>query len=86
MAETGKERDRKKHASARRDVRKAVRPANDAWFQRKALEAERGRHSGKLVWSCIRDIQRGRRGLVPVRSAMVKDDDGNVCTTLEAQG
>ena len=83
---TWKERDRKKHASACRDVRKAVSSAKDAWFQRKALEAERGRHSGKLVWSCIRDIQRGRRGLVPVRSAMVKDDDGKVCNTLEAQG
>ena len=27
------------------------------------LEADRRGHSGKLVWSCIRAIQQGRRGL-----------------------
>ena len=75
---TGKERDRKKFASAHRETRRAVRRAKDAWFLRKETEAERGRHSGKLVWSCIRDIQRGRRGMAPVRSAMVRDEDGNV--------
>ena len=31
------------------------------------------------------DIQRGRRGLVPVRSAVVQDENGNSCTTTEAQ-
>ena len=62
-----------------------MRTAKDAWFQCKALEAERGRNGGKLVWHCIRDIQRGRRGLVPVRAAVVKDEDGNACTTAEAQ-
>ena len=77
------ERDRKKHARVRRLARKAIRDAKNAWFQHKALEAERGRHGG---WRCIRDIQRGRRGLVPVKSAAVKDENGNVCTTLEAQG
>ena len=76
------ERDRKKYADARRVARQAVRVA---WFLRKSLEAERGRHGGKLVWRCIRDIQRGRRGLIPARSAMVKDEDGNPCTTNEAQ-
>ena len=30
------------------------------------MEAERGRHGGKVVWHCIRDIQCGRRGLVPI--------------------
>ena len=82
---TGKERDRKKHAHALRETRKAVRVVKDAWFQQKPLEAERGRHSGKLVWRCIRAIQRGRCGLVPVRASMVKDENGNVCSTLEAQ-
>ena len=61
---TGRLRDRKKHAETCRCVRQQVRSAKDAWFQRKAAEAEIGRHGGRLVWRCIRDIQRGRRGLV----------------------
>jgi len=44
-----------------------------------------GKHSVKVVWSCIKDIQRGRRGLVPVRAAVVKDEEGNPCKTPEAQ-
>ena len=82
---TGKEENRRKYADARRAARRAVRAAKDAWFQRKVLEAERGRNGGKLVWRCIRDIQRGRRGLVPVKTAVVKDEDGNTCTTAKAQ-
>ena len=38
-----------------------------------------------MVWRCIRDIQRGGRGLVPVKTAVVKDEDGNACTTAKAQ-
>ncbi len=83
---TRRERDRKKHAEACRVARRAVREAKDAWFQRKASEADSGRHSGKVVWRCIRDIQRGRRGLVPVRTAVVKDEDGNECMSPEARG
>ena len=81
----GREASRRKYADARRAARHAVRVAKDAWFQRKASEAERGRNGGKVVWQCIRDIQRGRRGLVPVRSAVVQDENGNSCTTTEAQ-
>ena len=82
---TGTEENRKKYANARRAARRAVRAAKDAWFQHKVLEAERGRNGGKLVWRCIRDIQRGRRGLVPVKTVVVKDDGGNTCTTAKAQ-
>ena len=49
----GREENRKKYADARRAARQAVRPAKDAWFQRKTLEAERGRNGGKLVRRCI---------------------------------
>lgn len=51
----------------------------------KAMEAERGKNGGKVVWKCIRDIQRGRRGLVPVTTAVVKDEDGNTCNTPEME-
>ena len=68
-----------------RDARKAVRAAKNAWFQRKALEAEGGKNKGKIVRRCIRDIQRGRRGLVPLRIAAVWDKAGAECDTPEIQ-
>ena len=80
----GLERDRKKFTRARSAARRPVRLAKDAWFQRKATEAERGK-SGRLVWQCIRDIQNGRRGLVPFRSAAVRDEDDNVWSTPDMQ-
>ena len=70
---------------AKKKARRAVRGATDAWFLHKASEAERGRNGGKIVSRCIRDIQRGRTGLVPVRAVAVKDEDGKACTTTEAQ-
>ena len=82
---TGSERDRKKFAEARRAARGAVRMAKNAWFQRKASEAERGKNGGKVIWRCIRDMQCGRSGLVPVRTTAVKDEDGNMCDTPELQ-
>ena len=81
---TGNERDRKRHASAPWAARLAVRIAKDTWLQHKAAEAEKGRHGGKIVWRCIRDIQRARRGLVPERTALVRDENGNKCTSAEA--
>ena len=54
---TGNKRNRRRHATAQRVVRQAVRVARDAWLQHKAAEAERGRHDGKIVRRCIRDIQ-----------------------------
>ena len=66
-------------------VRRAVRDAKNSWFLRKAQEAECGKHRGKVVYRCIRDIQRGRRGLVPMRAVVVKDEEGNPCKTPEAQ-
>ena len=82
---TKKENDRRKFMKVRRDVRKAIREAKNEWFMKKAAKAQRGRHGGKVVWSCIRDMQRGRRGLVPVKMASVKDEEGNPCKTLEEQ-
>ena len=82
---TGSERDRKKFAEARRAARGAVRMAKNAWFQKKASGAERWKNGAKVIWRCIRDMQCGRKGLVPVRTAAVKDEDGNMCNTPEMQ-
>ncbi len=72
-------------AELRRKVRRAVRVAKNSWFLRKAQEVEHGIHRGKVVWSCIRDIQTGRHGLVPVRAVVVRNEEGNLCKTPEAQ-
>ena len=37
------------------------------------------------MWKNIRDMQRGRRGLVPMRSATIGDDKENLCTTPDEQ-
>ena len=82
---SGKIWDKRKFVEARRIARKAVRDVKNRWFQTKAAEASAGRNGGKVVWKCIRDIQRSRRGLVPVRVTVVKDEDGRPCTTPESQ-
>ena len=83
--DTGNERERTKVAEMCSVVRRAVRDAKNSWFLRKAQETECGKHRGKVVWSCIRDIQRGRRGLVPMRAVVVNDEEGNPRKTPEAQ-
>ena len=80
---TGRASDKQRFNQARRDARKAMRDAKNLWFQTKAREAEQSRFSGKIVWKGIRDMQHGRRGLVPVRSPVVKDENGNPCTSLQ---
>ena len=57
------------------------RPLDKLWFKQKALAAQAGRHGGKVVWKCIRDIQWGRRGLVPLKTANVVSEDGSTCST-----
>ena len=66
-------------------ARKATRTAKNAWFQSKAEEAQKERFGGKKVWQCIRDMRRGRHGLVPTRSATIRDENGNPCATTDTQ-
>ena len=61
-----------------------MRRAKNAWFMRIAAAAQKGRNKGKVVWQCIRDIKRGRRGLVPMRTAVVRDEDSTVGATLQS--
>ena len=77
--------DKQNFSRTRSEARRAVRAAKNAWFTSKAEEAQRSRFGGKKVWKCIRDMQYGRRGLVPSRLATVVDDEGNPCSTLVAQ-
>ena len=73
---TGQESDRQKFAKARSEARRAVREAKNRWFQEKAKEAQHGRFGSKKVWQCIRDMQRGKRGMVPIRRTTIKDEEG----------
>jgi len=72
-------------AAAHSAARKAIRLTKEEWFVHRAEETKRGRHSSKILWRCIRDIQQGRRGLVPVRCSVVKDEEGNVCASVKEQ-
>ena len=38
-------------------------------------QKQMGRHGGKIMWYYIRDIQKTRRGLMPERTAVVKDEE-----------
>ena len=51
----------------------------------KASEAQISQFGGKVVWRCIRDVQRGRRGLVPVRMKKMMDEEENACNIPEQQ-
>ena len=81
---TGNQEDKRKYCTQRRFTRKVIREAKNKWFQQKASEAQKGRH-GSLVWRFIREMQHGRRGLIPVRSKAVKDENGIACTSPKAQ-
>ncbi len=69
---TGSVRDKRKWMNAHRAARKAMRTA---------------KNGGKIVWRCIKDIQRGRRGLIPLgttATAAVRDEVGAVYDTQNA--
>ena len=70
---------------ARGEARRAVRRAKNAWFLERAEEVERERFGGKKVWKCIRDMQRGRRGLLLSRVVTIHDSDGVPCVSTSAQ-
>ena len=56
---TGKTADKEEFKKARTEARKSIREAKNNWFSLKATEAQGGAHGGKVVWTCIREIQRG---------------------------
>ena len=61
---------------ARGTARRAIKEAKNTWFLRKAEEIKRERFGGKKVQKAIRDMQQGRRGLLPSRSAVIYDEEG----------
>ncbi len=76
---------REAYCHARGLARAAVRAAKNNWFCRMASVVEKGRFGEKEVWNSIRAMQTCRKGLVVRSSASVKDKEGNMCTSAEAQ-
>ena len=66
-------------------TRAAVRNAKTSWIKDQAAIAESGKFSGKQVCCAIRSIQRCYSGLCPVSVKAVRDEDGELCTSLESQ-
>ena len=66
-------------------ARQAIRKAKNEWFRRKAEEAEKKRFGGKEVWQCIRDLQRGHWGRMPMKVVTVEGEDGRPCVTTAEQ-
>ena len=81
---SGMQIDLTQFREARGEARRAVWKAKNAWFPEKAEEVEREWFIGKKVWKCIRDMQRGRRGLLPSRVVTIHDSDGVPCVSTSA--
>ena len=62
-----------------------MRKAKNALFQEKAEEIEKESFGGKKMWKKIRDMQRGRRGLIPSRAMTICDEDGAPCFSTSDQ-
>ena len=82
---TGKQEDFTRFKEARGTARQAVRKAKNRWFQEKAEEIEREMFGGKKVCKAIRDMQRGRRGLIPTRAVTIHDEDDVPCGSISDQ-
>ena len=80
---SGSSSDKVKFSKAKNEARRAVRDVKNRWFMDKAEEAQNVRFGGKKVWQYIRDMQYGRRGLVPSRLTTVDNEQGNPCVTPE---
>ena len=66
----------------RRLVAAEIKRAKNVWFEVKANEVEHGMVTGvagKGVWQRLREIQKGGRGLQPVRPKIIRNKDGEVC-------
>ena len=72
--------DRQRYVTMRREVARKIRCCKNAWFQEKAGEVEVAVRRGRGAWKGLREMQRGRLGMRPVRTRAVRDLDGKLCT------
>lgn len=73
--------------AARSTARSEIRRAKNQWMARVAAQAELGRKTfhGKSVWTSIRTLQRNHQGLVPLRTPIVRDEQGVICSSAVEQ-
>ena len=72
--------DRQRYVMKRREVAHEIKRCKNVWFLKKAREVEVAVRRNRGAWKELRELQRGRAGLRPVRPRTVKDLDGNLCT------
>ena len=74
--------DRQQYVAQRRLVASEVKRVKNEWFQEKAREIDNEMMNGlagRGVWQGLRDIQRGRSRLRPVRPRAIRNIDGQIC-------
>ena len=52
---------------------------------RRKRKRQTERFVGKKVWKCIRDMQRGYRGLLPSRAVVIQDENSELCSSSTSQ-
>ncbi|XP_065182367.1 uncharacterized protein LOC135813077 [Sycon ciliatum] len=82
---TGHQNDHRAFKEARGQARAGIRRAKTTWLMEKAAVVQRGRFSGKYVWSAIRDMQRCFGGLKPISVQAIRDTRGDVCGSVQEQ-
>ena len=73
------QRDRQRYVTQRRAVSQQIRHSKNNWLQQKACEIERTMKGGVGAWKGLRDLQRGRVVLHPVKTRAIRDSKGNLC-------
>ena len=77
--------DRQRYILQRRAVNSAVKKAKNDWMQEKAREVEVGmlsRGSHGSMWKSLRELQRGKAGLKPVRTKTIRKANGDPCESV----
>ncbi|XP_065194927.1 uncharacterized protein LOC135826225 [Sycon ciliatum] len=63
----------------------SISSARIDWIKAKAQAATESRFNGAVVWKSIHDLQSCTRGLAPVRTSAVLDENSNICSSPEEQ-
>ena len=85
--QSGSPSDHAKFKKVRSKARAAVRCAKTRWLECLAAQAEASRtaHDGKKLWDAIKSIQRSHQGLRPTPVPVIRDEQGDVCMSLQDQ-
>ena len=74
--------DRQRYVAKRGQVNREVRKAKNDWMQEKAREVEVGFMMGKShrgMWKNLKELQRSKAGLRPMKTKMIRKANGDPC-------